>query len=84
MVSSGKQEARSRALSLPLSAQLSCSSSLLRMICYTGDVSNGEGRNWKEMHHSMNSDDFWMMRLWVMPIFFFMLFYILYNYHELL
>ena len=36
------------------------------------------------MQHSMNSDYFWMVRLRVIPICFLMLFYIFYNYHELL
>lgn len=48
-----------------------------------GTFQPGE-RNWKKMHHSMNSDYFWMVRLWVIPIFFLMLVYISYNYRELL
>lgn len=35
----------------------------------------------EERDHGTNSDHFWMVRLQVIPTFFFMFFYILYNYH---
>lgn len=42
MVSSGRQETRERAFDVSLEAQLSCLNSLLHIIFYTGDISDGE------------------------------------------
>lgn len=42
MVSSGRQETRERAFNVSFQAQLSCLNSLLHIVFYMGDISDGE------------------------------------------